>query len=248
MSKIPDGYQNEFLFVLEFNNKKVEELNPLLRNVIDDIFPNIDKNKIIKSWRNHNNYEKADIFIKIDNNIKIISIKKGSRNSVHVESLKDFKKFLKEANCNDKIIDKYISFHYGIDKDDNNKILSSKEYNKKYSTDISEINKELLKLNIDKVIDRFILSGNHSSYQVNGIIYGTPEDFLWINRNQIIEILKSHISNTSSSIHISDLYIQPMNRCINNNEKYAWCRDYIQVKWYNLFDDIIEIMNKRLNY
>ena len=30
---IPDGYQNEFLFVLEFNNKKVKELNPLLREV-----------------------------------------------------------------------------------------------------------------------------------------------------------------------------------------------------------------------
>ena len=30
MTNIPDGYQNEFLFVLEFNNKLVKELNQLL--------------------------------------------------------------------------------------------------------------------------------------------------------------------------------------------------------------------------
>ena len=46
MKKILDGYQNEFLFVLEFNNKKVKELNPLLREVVDDIFYNVNEDSI----------------------------------------------------------------------------------------------------------------------------------------------------------------------------------------------------------
>ena len=68
---IPDGYQNEFLFVLEFNNKKVKELNPLLREVIDDLFKDINENDIVKSWRNHINNQKGDIFIKINNIVLI---------------------------------------------------------------------------------------------------------------------------------------------------------------------------------
>ena len=64
---IEKGYQNEFLFVLEFNNKKVKELNPLLREVVDDLFKDINENDIVKSWRNHINNQKGDIFIKINN-------------------------------------------------------------------------------------------------------------------------------------------------------------------------------------
>lgn len=244
MVNIPDGYQNEFLFVLEFNNKRIKDLNPLLRKVIEDIFPYTNENSIIKSWRNHHNYEKADILVKIDAQIKTISIKKGSRNSVHVEHINTFEQFLKTQNIDPIIIKKYRLFHYGIDKDNKNEILSSKEYSEKYPNDIQEINNAFSKLDIEIVIDRFLLSGTYSAYQVNGIIYGTPDNFLWITRQQIIDIIKKHISKNTSTIHISDLYIQPLNRCINNNEKYIWCRDYIQVKWYNLFDDIIEIMNK----
>lgn len=43
MVEIQDGYQNEFLIVLEFNNKKIQELNPMLRETIDDLFPSVDE-------------------------------------------------------------------------------------------------------------------------------------------------------------------------------------------------------------
>ena len=42
MSEI-NGYDNEFAFVLELNNKTIEELNPLCRDLIDSIFPNEKK-------------------------------------------------------------------------------------------------------------------------------------------------------------------------------------------------------------
>ena len=245
MIKIPDGYQNEFLFVLEFNNKRVKELNPMLRVVVDDIFQYIKEDDIVKSWKNHLDDEKRDIFIKINNQIRSISIKMGSRNSVHVESINSFTKFLKEEGISQTVIDNYNSFHYGKDEDDKAKILSAAEYSEKYPTKIEQINQAFYKINIYKVVDRFILKGKNSPYQVDGIIYGIPTDFIWINKNDIKRVLKNNMNKSSNSVHISNLFIQPLNRCINKSIKYSWCKDYVQVKWYSLFDDIIENMNNK---
>ena len=40
--------------------------------------------------------------------------------------------------------------------------------------------------------------------------------------------------------------VQPKNRCLNYNTKYKKDRYCIQIKWYNLFDDIIENMNNKV--
>lgn len=243
MKEIQEGYQNEFLFVLEFNNKKVKELNPLLREIIDDIFYNINDESIIKSWRNHYNNEKGDILIKIEDHIRSISIKKGSRNSVHVESIISFKALLKESGISEKNIYNYELFHYGVNKRDYNQILTSAEFCHKNKRKIRKINQAFSTVNIEKIINRFILQGRNSAYKVSGIIYGTPNDFLWINSSDITKVLKSNLNKESTTVHISSLYIQPMNRCINRNKKYEWCKDFVQVKWYSLFDDIIKSKN-----
>lgn len=46
----------------------------------------------------------------------------------------------------------------------------------------------------------------------------------------------------SSAIYLSGLTIQPMARNLNYNPKYEKDRYKIQVKWYNISDDIIEVM------
>ncbi len=234
--------------IIEINNKRIKELNPLQKELIEDLFPNFNENLIIKSWRNKNSYEKGDIFIKINNTIKTISIKKGSRNSVHVERLDLLKKFLRELGIKNEVLEYYENFHYGIDKDNSNKVLSAKEYKAKYKTEIEIINKNLLTINIEKIIDRFILSGKFAKNKVDAIVYGTPNDFLWINKEDITKIIKSNLNNISNGIHISCLFIQPLNRCLNNNTKYLKYRDYIQVKWYSLFDDIIKYKNNKLKF
>ena len=47
-------------------------------------------------------------------------------------------------------------------------------------------------------------------------------------------------------IGISSLFIQNWDKNLKRNEKYEYCREYIQVKWYSLFDDFIGIMNERV--
>ena len=46
-----------------------------------------------------------------------------------------------------------------------------------------------------------------------------------------------------SAVHFGALVCQPLNRCLNYNNRYSYSRFYVQVKWYSLFDDIIESMN-----
>ena len=92
MSEI-NGYDNEFEFVKYFNGKKINELNPISYDLMKTLFPLENENSIIKCWRNHYK-QKSDIMIKINNKMKGISIKKGSRNSVHVEPISEFIHFL----------------------------------------------------------------------------------------------------------------------------------------------------------
>ncbi len=240
-----DGLNNEFDFVNAFNNKKVKELNPLLHKVITDIYFDIAEDDLIKAWRNHKK-QKTDIFLRINGIMKGISIKMGSRNSVHVEHIKDFCKFLYELGASESIVKKYIAYHYadgtlngkGIERQ------SSAQYKLFHQDDIDEINSFFNnRVNIGKALDRFVLKGNNSEYEIDGIIYGTPNDFLWIKRSDIVNIIFLNMNNHCSGVHFGPLVCQPLNRCLNYNNRYSYGRYYVQIKWYSLFDDIIESMN-----
>lgn len=239
-----NGYNNEYNFVLEFNNKKVGELNPILQELIYTIFYDVNENDVIKSWRNHLD-QKTDIFLKIGNAIKGISIKMGSRNSVHVESIWEFKRFLETHKIPNNIICEYLKFHYadGTLNNTGSKRVSTEEYKKSNQTRIDKINKYFNTPEIiSDAIDRFVLTGNNSDYPIDAIILGTPDNFLWLARNDIVDFLMNK-NKYCSSPHFSELVCQPMARCLNYNEKYEKFRKYVQIKWYGLFDNIIEQMN-----
>ena len=88
------GFQNEYDFVEYFNNKYLYELNDNSQTFLKELFGNvIDNNEKIKSWKNKM-MQKTDIFIKYKNYIKNISLKCGNSNSVHGESIEDFKRYL----------------------------------------------------------------------------------------------------------------------------------------------------------
>ena len=74
MSEINE-FDNEFTFVVELNNKAINELTPSCRNLIENIFPYENENSIIKCWLNHLK-QKSYILIKINNKIKGVSVKK----------------------------------------------------------------------------------------------------------------------------------------------------------------------------
>ena len=192
MSKIT-GKNNEYEFVKYLNGKRISELNPMFRDLIDELFPNQQPNSIIKSWKNHYK-EKSDIFIKINGKMKGISIKKGYKNSVHVERISDFIHFLIENNIDREIVIEYLKYHYadGSTNGKGIKRLSVEEYKKDNQSKIDKINKVLNDEKIiKKAINRFVTRGKNTDYFISAIIYGEVNDFIWATKEQIEEIILS---------------------------------------------------------
>lgn len=176
------GIDNEFEFVKYLNNKKILELNPLFRNLIDKLFPLEEDTSIIKSWRNHYN-QKSDIFIKINGKMKGISIKKGAKNSVHVERISDFIHFLMNNRIDREIVIEYLKYHFadGTTNGTGNVRMSIEEYKKNNQVIIDKINKVFNDEKILKeAIEKFVIKGNNSEYYIDALICGDVNDFLWI--------------------------------------------------------------------
>lgn len=233
------GYINENNFVKMFNNIVFKYLPFNAQLFIENVYPNIRKNDKIISFLG-NGKEKTDIIIKINNTTFRISIKMGHKNSVHVENVYDFTKKLRLLNISQYSKENFLKYHFG-DGTKNGKSLireNSKNLIKIYRKELSTLNIELENLKVKKYLIKNTIIGNP---EIDYLIYGTPIDFIWISKNEIIELMiNAKFNNTKLTPHISMLTLQPMNRCINLNPKYNRFRYYVQFKWYNIYDDILE--------
>ena len=240
-----NGFENETDFIKKLNNKKYYKLNYKLQLFLNDLYNNISKNDKIKCYKNKE-LQKYDIIININNNIKRISIKKGIKNSVHTEPITEFIHFLIENKMPRNLVVAFLKYHYadGTTNGTGLNRIKIEDYKKNHQQEIDNINIFLNQENIIKLaIDRFLIKGRNSNNCIDAIIYGVPNDFLWIKRKDIYNILLLKRNIYSTSIHFSTLTYQPLNRCINKNPKYEKARFISQIKWYNLCDDIIENMN-----
>jgi len=240
-----NGYKNEIEFINYINNKKFKQLNLLIQEMLETLYPNIKPNDIVKAYK-YGKFAKVDIVINVNNILKGISIKCGSKNSVHLEPIEKFTKYLQTKNF--KQTDNLLRYLYS-DRTNNNtgtERISSEQYKIKNSISIDLVNNEINNLKTD-LITRFLIKTN-INYKINVelFIIGTISDFVWATKEEVINYLINN-NITSTGVHISSLFIQNWNKNLNYNPKYEYCRNYIQVKWYSMFDDIIKIMCIRNN-
>ena len=238
------GYKNEYEFVDYFNGKSINQLDPISLDLLEKLYGKIPINSLVKCYINLNK-QKSDIILSINGIKKYISIKKGVKNSVHAEPISTFINFLKECGMNYELVKKVLLYQYGDGTMNGSGTIrmSSKDYYLNHKEDIQEINDFFNKEEfIKKAIDRFVLYGNNSNIPIDAIIYGVVNDFVWITRDEIINIHIKHKYISKTGLSIGGLFYQPMNRCLNYNSKYEKERHCIQLKWYHLSDDIIETM------
>ena len=240
-----NGYKNEFEFINYLNNKKYWQLNPLMQDMLKTLYPNILNHDIIKAYK-YGKFAKVDIVININGIIKGISIKCGVKNSVHVEPIQKFIKYLQAKNF--KETDKLLRYLYSDGTNNNTGIerQSSKQYKINNCLDINQINENLKNIK-SNLITRFLIKTD-INYKVNVDLFitGTINDFIWATKDEVINYLSNNDCD-STSVHISNLFIQNWDKNLKYNPKYEYCRNYIQVKWYSMFDDVIKIMCKRNN-
>lgn len=243
------GIRNEYLFIDEINNKTLSQLNFSIQEFILYLFPNIKNDDMVLCYKNID-YQKPDICIKVGKKIKYISIKMGHKNSVHCESIEKFTKFLENIGVKNSVIKEILRFQYADGTiNGRGKIrMDSTEYKQKNENSIKLINNEINNPKIiSKIINRFLIQGTQwHSKKVDVLVYGTPNDFFYISKSEIYKYILKKINIESSTIHFSCLTFQPMSRVLDYNQKMEYMRHWIQIKWYNLEDNIIEIMNQRL--
>lgn len=248
-----NGFQNEYDFVELYNNKYMHELNNDSQRFIKELFNDeINDNEIYIAWKNRIN-QKTDIFIKHNNYIKNISIKLGSNNSIHSETIQDFKLYLEKLNIPYKIRDYYINYHYGYRRNENNKLdfsinYSSEEYKEFYQKELDEFNRYMNKTRIIiDMIDRFIIRGRNSEYDIDAFIVGTTNDYVWILKDDIYDLILSKRDMVFTSPHIACLTIGPKARNLNNNPALAKSRYIVCIRWNFIKEHIIEFKNNKLS-
>lgn len=242
------GLQNEYWFTNAINNKTLSELNLLLQELILFLFPHINSNTKIECYKNAY-YEKGDICIKVGRTIKYIGIKMGIRNSVHNEKVATFIKFLQSIKINQKVINELLKYHYGDGTLDGTGLVrqSVSEYKIENEESIKLINRMLNnKYIIKKFIDRFLIHGTQKQFHpIDVLIYGTPQNFLYITPKEIYKYILKNRNFESSAVHFSCLTYQPQARVLDFDKSKEYMREYMQIKWYNFGDNVIEILNSR---
>lgn len=240
------GFQNEYDFVELFNDKYLYELDNNSQNFLKELFGDaIDNNEKIKSWKNKM-MQKIDIFIKYKNYIKNISLKCGNSNSMHGESIEDFKRYLEQLIIPYKVIEKYVSYHYGYARDvDGNidffKSLSGEEYKKNYQKELDIFNNNINKTRIIvDMVDRFIVRGRNSDYDIDALVCGTVDNYVWINKYDLYDLILSKRCFDYTSPHIACMTIGPKKRNLNHDSKNAKDRYIVCIRWNFIRESIIE--------
>lgn len=243
------GIQNEYDFIELFNDKSINELDNNSKLFIKDLFgEELDPSIKFNAWKNRI-VQKTDIFIKYNNIIKNISIKCGNSNSIHQESIQNFRLFLEKLRIPYETIKKYVNYHYGYKKDENgeldfSKTLSSEEYKSIYQKELDEFNIEINKTKIIiEMIDRFIIKGRIQEYDVDALVCGRTDDYVWIKKNDIYDLILSKRNNEYTSPHIACLTIGPKKRNLDRNSKNAKDRYIVCIRWNLIKENIIDFKN-----
>lgn len=240
------GIKNEFDFKNALNNKRVCDLPTNMQNMLYAIFKNINNTSYIVCWWSKYQ-EKSDIKIKIDGVVKGISIKSGSNCSVHQERLNSFDEYLLKIGVDDSIIVLFNNFIKGYVQ---GKRVDSTTYINNNINDIKKI-KEVFKEYYIKInlIIRFLFQGSDiNKYDCDLLIYGTPNNFLWATKSEILKYLIDYKEKTTLYINMSALFIKCYDRNLRNNPTKKSKQDDIQVKWYTLKEDLELITIIRNNY
>lgn len=254
MSSNRHGFSNEEHISSHLNNKKFGELNSHMQNFLSFLFnKNINNNEIVLSdltQKIEGKNAKPDIWIKIGNDIKNVSIKEGSGNSVHQEPFNDFCKFLENINISTEIINNLKLYHYGDDTIDGTGELrfSSTDIKNKYSSKIKLVNTELNSpQTLRKILNRILFAGVFvKPIYVDAVYHGSIENGFYATREEIIDYL---ISNTNLSemtgIKFSQLTYQPWTRDQFRTAAHPERRYVMQVKWGSMTKCIKEIAKGR---
>lgn len=244
------GIKNEDLLIKALNGKKVYELNNNLSFFMRNIFKNCEQNIMIEAGHCQKG-RKPDIFVKINKEIHYISIKYGTSETIHEESIITFVTFLLKNNISTETIKTILFFHFGDGTIDGTGTI---RYG--YIDVIYKLKEKILKANeelnnpefILKTAKRFLFIGRGKEDENADILFHGNENFsIFCNYNQIMQYLKTKSFRKLNSLHIGPFIINPKARYIDFNENKPENRYKISIKWPRIIADL-QFISNRYNY
>ena len=240
-----DGFKNEQIFISNINGRPFKIQNLLLQDLLKELYPKIKDDDIVYAYK-YGKYAKTDMVLEVNGKKKGISIKKGIKNSVHLEHVNKF--LNKYWYLPSKFKYEFLKYIYADGTTNNSGIkrLSAKEHIENNYENVYYLKEKLNKMKFKLLIRFLIIADIKYKIPVDAFIHGEYEDFIWATAEEVLEhLMNKELNLKENGLSVSNLYIQSWNKNIIRNPKYEYCRHYFQVKWYNMPDDIIEIMNKR---
>lgn len=253
MNNSISGLQNELEFADYLNEKKYHELNYNSLKFIKQIYPGINSNTIISAKKIGGMGLKPDIIIDVEKALTYISLKKGSGNSVHQETISKFLLFCKnELNMTDEVRNSFLLYLYGdgtLDgKGEIEERLDGKELRAKYNFDLNQI-QAFLNKHKRVLIERFLVYGRRGrelNIKADYLYHGYISNGTWAPLDYIVDyLIERSEETTKEGPSIGPLTLQIWNRNIKGNPKTEDRRHSIQIKWGGNIKEHINIANKR---
>lgn len=241
-----DGFINEKELREYINSNSYDNYNRNIKDFLSFVFEDdFNANLPFFAEKKHGQV-KPDLVITHNGIKKLISIKKGSGNSVHQEKIDVFFPFVENLFDTENL--NYLKkFHYGDGtiNDSGSIRYGANECKKIYSTEISKLNRIFNEW--DKLIiflDRFLFVGNVSSATVDIVYHGTIDEGLWATKDEILNYIKnSHFP--LNALHFGPLTYQVWGRNEKRMAVHPDRRYIMQVKWGSITKDLKEI--RRMN-
>ena len=89
------------------------------------------------------------------------------------------------------------------------------------------------------MIDRFIVRGRNSDYDIDALVCGTTNHYVWIMKHDIYDLILSKRCLDYTSPHIACMTIGPKKRNLNHDSKYANERYIVCIRWNFIKESII---------
>lgn len=211
-----NGLNNESEIVNHLNRKYFSKINNNMRRFLIFLNSNreINDDTVIYAKRMSRNV-KTDIIIIISGTNYNISVKKGTGNSVHQETIDQFVDFINEHTSTPELIEDFRHFINSFD--------SNKAYFKKYPQKRKRIQR-FFDLNSRPLLMRFLKTGKFTDNHADYLYHGTVEKGKFETIENIINAMILKTKRGNASLYVGHLTFQKWNT--NNLKK----RGSIQLK------------------
>jgi len=244
------GHYMEDLIKATLEHRRVGDLDNNMRHFISCLFGVVDENATIEVNKPDEPL-KPDLFIRIGNEERDVSIKTGGATQFHSENIKTFILFLRSIGISEQTQRTILYYHFGDGTMDGS---GKKRYRVdlliiKMANAIKEANAEL-NANFDiikRITDRIIYQGvDPSSKRATHIYHGDMEFGVTVSERQIDKWMSNRTWRYSKYIHIGPFVLRPEARYVDKPIRSDYKRRHVNAIWINAEADI-RLISQRYN-